>query len=78
MNKDCIKYWFFGRLVIGILGRQGSGAQGRHSPDQLRAFDEAMNRWDRDLLFHGDAATEKMMGTKLSRTDGLRHVSSFA
>ncbi|MGE5893185.1 MAG: c-type cytochrome [bacterium] len=42
----------------------------KHTPEQLKAFDDAFMEQVRigDLLFHGDAATEKKMGTKLSRT----------
>jgi thiosulfate dehydrogenase len=42
----------------------------KHTPEQLKAFEEIFLEQVKvgDLLFHGDAATEKKMGTKLSRT----------
>lgn len=42
----------------------------KHTPEQLKAFEDVFMEQVRigDLLFHGDAATEKKMGTKLSRT----------
>jgi thiosulfate dehydrogenase len=58
-------------LCIAILGPVGVMAhKDKHSPDQLKAFEEVFMEQVRigDLLFHGDAATEKQMGTKLSNT----------
>jgi len=42
----------------------------KHTTEQLRAFDDVFMEQVRigDLLYHGDADTEKKMGTKLSRT----------
>jgi len=42
----------------------------KHTPEQLKAFEEVFMEQVKigDLLFHGDAETEKMMGTRLSRT----------
>ena len=41
-----------------------------HTSDQLKAFEDVFIEQVKigDDLFHGDAATEKKMGTKLSRT----------
>ena len=41
-----------------------------HTIDQMKAFDEVFIEQVKigDDLFHGDAATEKKLGTKLSRT----------
>lgn len=41
-----------------------------HTADQLKAFEDVFIEQVKigDDLFHGDAATEKKMGTKLSRT----------
>jgi thiosulfate dehydrogenase len=57
-------------LVIVFAAGPGMAHKAKHSPEQLKAFDEVFLEQVRigDLLFHGDAATEKMMGTKLSRT----------
>ena len=42
----------------------------KHTPEQLKAFEDVFMEQVKigDLLFHGDAATEKKMGTTLSRT----------
>src|SRR5215470_519217 len=41
-----------------------------HTIDQLKAFEDVFMEQVKtgDLLFHGDGATEKRLGTKLSRT----------
>jgi thiosulfate dehydrogenase len=41
-----------------------------HSPKELQAYEEEFKEQVRlgDLLFHGDAATEKQLGVKLSAT----------
>jgi thiosulfate dehydrogenase len=57
-------------LVIVFAAGPGMAHKAKHTPEQLKAFEEVFMEQVRigDLLFHGDAATEKMMGTKLSRT----------
>lgn len=58
-------------LGIGILGPdKGLAHKAKHTPEQLKAFEDAFMEQVAigDLLFHGDAATEKKMKTKLSRT----------
>lgn len=42
----------------------------KHTAEQLAAFEEAFMQQVRtgDLLFHGDAATEKRLGVQLSKT----------
>ncbi|MBI4527743.1 MAG: hypothetical protein HY695_28435 [Deltaproteobacteria bacterium] len=42
----------------------------KHTPAQLKAFQDVFMEQVRtgDLLFHGDAATEKQLGVNLSRT----------
>ncbi|HWR72632.1 MAG TPA: hypothetical protein VN604_05655 [Nitrospirota bacterium] len=57
-------------LVIVFAAGPGMAHKIKHTPDQLKAFDEVFMEQVRigDLLFHGDAATEKLMKTKLSRT----------
>ncbi len=46
------------------------GHKEKHTPDQLKAFEEAFMEEVKtgDLLFHGDAATEKRLEVKLSGT----------
>jgi thiosulfate dehydrogenase len=57
-------------LVIVLAAVPGMAHKIKHTPEQLKAFDDVFMEQVRigDLLFHGDAATEKKMGTKLSRT----------
>src|SRR3990172_2866299 len=58
-------------LGIGILGPgKGLAHKAKHTPEQLKAFDDAFTEQVviGDLLFHGDAATEKKMKTTISRT----------
>jgi thiosulfate dehydrogenase len=42
----------------------------KHTPEQLKAFEDVFMEQVRlgDLLFHGDGATEKKLGVKLSNT----------
>jgi thiosulfate dehydrogenase len=42
----------------------------KHTPEQLKAFEELFMEQVRigDLLFHGDAETEKRLGVQLSKT----------
>ncbi len=57
-------------LFIVFGATPGMAHKAKHTPEQLKAFDDVFMEQVRigDLLFHGDAATEKKMGTKLSRT----------
>jgi thiosulfate dehydrogenase len=57
-------------LVVVLAAVPGMAHKIKHTPEQLKAFDDVFMEQVRigDLLFHGDAATEKKMGTKLSRT----------
>jgi thiosulfate dehydrogenase len=58
-------------LALFILGATPALAhKAKHTPEQLKAFEEVFMEQVRigDLLFHGDAATEIKMKTKLSRT----------
>jgi thiosulfate dehydrogenase len=57
-------------LFIVLGATPGMAHKIKHTPDQLKAFDDVFMEQVKigDLLFHGDAATEKKMGTKLSRT----------
>jgi len=63
-------------LVLGVLlGTplhidQAVAHKEAHTPEQLKAFEEGFMEQVKigDLLFHGDAATEKAMGVKLSNT----------
>jgi thiosulfate dehydrogenase len=57
-------------LFIVFNAAPGMAHKAKHTPEQLKAFDDVFMEQVRigDLLFHGDAATEKKMKTKLSRT----------
>jgi thiosulfate dehydrogenase len=59
-------------LVLGVTtGTDRALAhKEKHTPEQLKAFEEAFMEQVRigDLLFHGDAATEKRLGVTLSNT----------
>ena len=59
-------------FVLSMLFGAGrvQAHKAKHTPEQLKAFEDAFMEQVRigDLLFHGDAATEKKMGTTLSRT----------
>lgn len=55
-------------IVFGTT--PGIAHKAKHTPEQLKAFEDVFMEQVKigDLLFHGDAATEKKMGTKLSTT----------
>jgi thiosulfate dehydrogenase len=61
---------------LGLLLMMTSGTdralahKEKHTPEQLKAFEEAFMEQVRigDLLFHGDAATEKKLNVQLSKT----------
>ena len=61
-------------LSIGLYTVLGTDRvlahKAKHTPAQLKAFEEVFMEQVKigDLLFHGDPATEKQMGTKLSTT----------
>ncbi|MFZ3253373.1 MAG: hypothetical protein WA133_03710 [Syntrophales bacterium] len=58
-------------LGIGVFGAANVNAhKAKHTPEQLKAFEDVFMEQVNigDLLFHGDEATEKKLGTKLSRT----------
>jgi thiosulfate dehydrogenase len=60
-----------GLIAFIVFGATpGMAHKAKHTPEQLKAFEEVFMEQVKigDLLFHGDAATEKKMGTKLSRT----------
>jgi thiosulfate dehydrogenase len=65
----------FGFIAVGVflglmLFSQALAHKDKHTHAQLKAFEEVFMEQVRigDLLFHGDAATEKKLGTQLSRT----------
>jgi thiosulfate dehydrogenase len=65
----------FGLLLGLVLGLttgtdRALAHKEKHTPEQLKAFEEAFMEQVRigDLLFHGDAATEKRLGVTLSNT----------
>jgi thiosulfate dehydrogenase len=58
-------------LALALLGANEVRGHGEeHTPAQLKAYQDAFMEQVRigDLLFHGDAATEKKLGVKLSNT----------
>lgn len=58
-------------MLIGALGiEQALAHKAPHTQEQLAAFEQVFMDEVRtgDLLFHGDAATEKKLGVKLSAT----------
>jgi len=57
-------------LAVTCTADRAAAHKAKHTPEQMKAFEEVFLDQVRvgDLLFHGDAATEKEMGTKLSRT----------
>ncbi len=57
-------------LFIVFGATHGVAHKAKHTPEQLKAFEDVFMEQVKigDLLFHGDAATEKKMGTKLSKT----------
>lgn len=59
-------------LLFGasLLMDQAVAHKEAHTPEQLKAFEDGFMEQVKigDLLFHGDAATEKAMGVKLSNT----------
>jgi thiosulfate dehydrogenase len=59
---------FCASLLMG--GTQAFAHEQAHTADQLKAYEEVFMEQVRlgDLLFHGDADTEKKMGVKLSNT----------
>jgi thiosulfate dehydrogenase len=58
-------------FALGLIAAQDLAAHGEeHTKQQLAAYNDAFMQQVRvgDLLFHGDAATEKRLGTTLSET----------
>ncbi|MGQ4808370.1 hypothetical protein NKDENANG_01752 [Candidatus Entotheonellaceae bacterium PAL068K] len=57
-------------LIVAWMTNRVLAHQAKHTPEHLQAFQEVFIEQVRlgDLLFHGDAATEKKMGLRLSRT----------
>jgi thiosulfate dehydrogenase len=57
-------------LLVLFTATRATAHKDRHTPEQLKAFQDVFMDQVRtgDLLFHGDAATEKKLGVQLSRT----------
>jgi len=57
-------------VLGGLLGEPALAHKEKHNAEQLKAFDDVFMEQVRlgDLLFHGDGATEKKLGTTLSKT----------
>jgi thiosulfate dehydrogenase len=56
-------------LLVAVADRVAAHKD-KHTPAQLKHFDDVFMEQVKigDLLFHGDAATEKQMGVTLSKT----------
>jgi thiosulfate dehydrogenase len=56
--------------VLCFAASQAAAHKDKHTREQLKVFEEVFLEQVRigDLLFHGDAETEKKMGVQLSRT----------
>jgi thiosulfate dehydrogenase len=57
-------------LVLGVNTDRAFAHKETHTQEQLQAFEDAFMEYVKtgDLLFHGDSATEKRLGVKLSNT----------
>ena len=57
-------------LVLGVDTDRAFAHKEKHTAEQMQAFDDAFMQYVKtgDLLFHGDSATEKRLGVKLSNT----------
>jgi thiosulfate dehydrogenase len=57
-------------LLVLLTAFEASAHKEKHSPDQLKAFEEVFmdNVRTGDLLFHGDEAMQKKLGVQLTRT----------
>ncbi len=56
--------------LLVVLAPWASGHKDKHTAEQLKVFQDVFMQQVRtgDLLFHGDAATEKRLRVRLSRT----------
>jgi len=59
-----------GGLLLAVAPERALAHKAKHTPEQLEAFQEVFLEQVKigDLLFHGDAATQKQMGVSLSAT----------
>jgi thiosulfate dehydrogenase len=57
-------------LALGVATDQAFAHKEKHTAEQLQAFEDVFMQYVKtgDLLFHGDGATEKRLGVKLSNT----------
>ena len=73
-----VHYALVGMIVLGAVAglfwvvapERALAHKAKHTPEQLQAFEEVFLDQVKtgDLLFHGDAATQKQMGVQLSTT----------
>lgn len=56
--------------LLALVATTASGHKEKHTAEQLKVFQEVFMEQVKigDLLFHGDGATEKKLGVKLSNT----------
>jgi thiosulfate dehydrogenase len=57
-------------LAVVLTASRAQAHKDKHTPEQLRAFQEVFMDMVRtgDLLFHGDEETQKKLGVQLTRT----------
>ena len=57
-------------LLLAVAPEHALAHKAKHTPEQLQAFQDVFLEQVKigDMLFHGDAATQKDMGVTLSRT----------
>lgn len=57
-------------LALSLVSDEAWAHKEKHTPEQMKAFDEVFMEQVRtgDLLFHGDAGTQKRLGVRLSNT----------
>jgi thiosulfate dehydrogenase len=70
MARTKLRYALAAAVVLLASGSVVFAHKEPHSADQLKAFEDVFMEQVKagDALFHGDAAVEKKMNTKLSRT----------
>jgi thiosulfate dehydrogenase len=70
--KKTVRYGLvaLGAAVVATMMSQALAHKEKHTPDQLKVFEDLFMEQVKvgDLLFHGDAETEKKLGVQLSKT----------
>ena len=75
MTRKLLRYPLIAAGVVALILGGGSAHlafahKEKHTAEQLQAFEDVFIQYVKtgDLLFHGDGATEKRLGVKLSNT----------